>query len=227
MSKNTVSDYRTLGFVLMRTNYGEADRILNIITPNGKVSAIARGARKSKSKLAGGIELFSQIDFNIHHGKGDLDVVTGAKMLKYYGEIMKDFERMELAGRILKKINRASENSDSQLYYDIVEQCFEALDVKMDNRIIDGWFYLNLRRAMGEEMNLYRDNNGNILDESKRYNWDSFSEEFNENENGWYGANEIKLLRIMSTMKLKMIRKIKLDEEVLIKASEVIRMAKS
>ena len=134
---------------------------------------------------------------------------------------------MELAGRILKKINRASENSDSQLYYDIVEQCFEALDVKMDNRIIDGWFYLNLRRAMGEEMNLYRDNNGNKLDESKRYNWDSFSEEFNENENGWYGANEIKLLRIMSTMKLKMIRKIKLDEEVLIKASEVIRMAKS
>ena len=227
MSKNTVSDYRTLGFVLMRTNYGEADRILNIITPNGKVSAIARGARKSKSKLAGGIELISQIDFNIHHGKGDLDVVTGAKMLKYYGEIMKDFERMELAGRILKKINRASENSDSQLYYDIVEQCLEALDVKMDNRIIDGWFYLNLRRAMGEEMNLYRDNNGNILDESKRYNWDSFSEEFNENENGWYGANEIKLLRIMSTMKLKMIRKIKLDEEVLIKASEVIRMAKS
>ena len=80
---------------------------------------------------------------------------------------------------------------------------------------------------MGEEMNLYRDNNGNKLDESKRYNWDSFSEEFNENENGWYGANEIKLLRIMSTMKLKMIRKIKLDEEVLIKASEVIRMAKS
>ena len=58
MSKSTRSDIKTLAYVLRRTNYGEADRILNIITPNGKISAIAKGARKEKSKLAGGIEMF-------------------------------------------------------------------------------------------------------------------------------------------------------------------------
>ena len=49
MSSNTIKkDIRTLGYVLKRTNYGEADRILNLITPQGKISAIAKGVRKEK-----------------------------------------------------------------------------------------------------------------------------------------------------------------------------------
>lgn len=47
-------DVKTLAYVMRRTNYGEADRILNLITPEGKMSAIAKGVRKEKSKLAGG-----------------------------------------------------------------------------------------------------------------------------------------------------------------------------
>ena len=51
---------RTEAIILRRTNYGEADRILNMLTPqHGKVSAIAKGVRKAKSKLAGGLELFA------------------------------------------------------------------------------------------------------------------------------------------------------------------------
>ena len=45
-------DIKTMGYVLKRTNYAEADRILNLITPQGKISAIAKGVRKEKSKLA-------------------------------------------------------------------------------------------------------------------------------------------------------------------------------
>ena len=50
----------TDGIVLSRVNYGEADRIIKLLTPEaGKLSLMARGVRKPKSKLAGGIELFS------------------------------------------------------------------------------------------------------------------------------------------------------------------------
>ena len=77
-------DYRTLGIILRRTNYGEADRILNIITPRGKISAIAKAARKSKSKLAGGIEMFAKVDLNLHQGKSEFAIVTSAKMVKSY-----------------------------------------------------------------------------------------------------------------------------------------------
>ena len=45
--------------VLKRIEYGEADRILTVLTKNhGKISVIAKGVRKPKSKLAGGIEIF-------------------------------------------------------------------------------------------------------------------------------------------------------------------------
>ena len=63
----------TQGIVLRRTDFGEADRILTVLTPaNGKLSLMARGARRSKSKLAGGIELFSTSDLVYIQGKSDL-----------------------------------------------------------------------------------------------------------------------------------------------------------
>ena len=50
--------YRTEAIILRRTNYGEADRVISLITPDrGKISGIAKGVRKPKSKLAGGLEL--------------------------------------------------------------------------------------------------------------------------------------------------------------------------
>ena len=53
----------TRSIILTRINYAEADRIITFLTPsNGKVRAIAKGVRKAKSKLAGGIELFSISD---------------------------------------------------------------------------------------------------------------------------------------------------------------------
>lgn len=64
--------YRTKAVVLRRTNYGEADRILQLLTPDGRRSVMARGVRKEKSKLAGGIELFAVSDVVIGEGKGDL-----------------------------------------------------------------------------------------------------------------------------------------------------------
>ena len=49
---------KTLAIVLRRTDFGEADRIINLLTPGGKVSAMARGVRKPKSKLAGAHTFF-------------------------------------------------------------------------------------------------------------------------------------------------------------------------
>ena len=82
MPKN-MRDVKTLAYVLRRTNFGEADRILNLITPEGKMSAIAKGVRKEKSKLAGGVEMFSLTELNLHFGKSEMATVTGAKMLAY------------------------------------------------------------------------------------------------------------------------------------------------
>ncbi|MDO8591465.1 MAG: DNA repair protein RecO, partial [bacterium] len=68
--------YVTQGIVLSRTDFGEADRILTFLTnDHGKVRAIAKGVRKSKSKLAGGIELFSISDLTLIIGRGEINTL--------------------------------------------------------------------------------------------------------------------------------------------------------
>ena len=229
MSKSTArtpgNDVRTLGYVLRRTNYGEADRILNIITPEGKVTAIAKGVRKPKSKLAGGIEMFSLIDFNIHSGKSEFGIVTSAKMLKYYDELLKDYAKMELVGVILKKISQVSESSNDSCYFEMVDQCMKELNDGASKEMVEAWFWLNLARVMGEEVNLYRDVNGEKLQVDARYGWDVGQSAFYEKTNGEYGADEIKMLRIMATSKLSVARKVKMTDEFMYNILGFVRMA--
>ena len=229
MSRNIASkDIRTRGIVLRRTNYGEADRILNIITAEGKVAAIAKGVRKERSKLAGGVEMFSLIDFNIHKGKSDLGVVTGAKMIKYYGGILRDFERMELAGLILKRINAAAEQTDNAEFFEITEQCMTELDNETFVALVEGWFWLNLMRATGEEVNLYRDVKGEKLQAELRYAWDVGENAFGVQEKGEYGADEIKIMRLMVSMPLKVVKKVKVEADIWGKVLDLARiMAKN
>ena len=218
-------DYRTLGVVLRRTNFGEADRILNIITPDGKISAIARGARKEKSRLAGGIEMFSLVDLNIHQGKGDLGVVTGAKMVKYYKNILKDFDRMELAATCLKRINAAAEYTDNPDFFTIIQQMLEGLDSGVGLELAEAWFWLSLARARGEEMNLYRDANGQKLDVEMRYDWSGSDGAFAGRDGGEYGANEIKLMRLMSSATLDVVRRVRVDSDLVGRILGLARIA--
>ncbi len=208
-------DIRTLGYVLKRTNYGEADRILNIITLQGKIAAIAKGVRKEKSKLAGGIEMFTLVDFNIHLGRGEFGIVTGAKMVRHYGDIVKDFGKIELSAAVLKRANRLAEGSDSSEYFKIVDQSLLAINTNEELKMIEAWSLLNFKKAMGEEVNLYRDMNGEKLAADARYNWDSYEAVFVRDERGEYGADEIKLLRLMMSSDLNVVLRVKVRDDMM------------
>ena len=67
---------KTSAIILRRTNFGEADRILSLLTPEGKISAIARGVRKQKSKLAGGVEIFALNEVVLIEGKSDIQTIS-------------------------------------------------------------------------------------------------------------------------------------------------------
>ena len=125
---STPKDLRTKAYVLRRTNYGEADRILNLITPEGKISAIAKAVRKEKSKLAGSVEMFSLIDINIHQGKSEFGVITSAKMIRFYDKIVADLNKMELAGFVLKRISLMAEQSGNAEYFKIADQVLAAIN---------------------------------------------------------------------------------------------------
>lgn len=214
-----------MGYVLRRTNYAEADRILNLITPQGKISAIAKGVRKEKSKLAGGIEMFTLSNYNIHLGRGEFGAITSVKMQKYYGNIIKNFTKMELAAMMLKKISRTAENSDSSEYFEIIDQSLASLDMGDDDELTESWFLMRLGKAAGEEINLYRDADGEKLNPELRYFWNTGENSFVLHDSGEFGANEIKMLRLLLTTDLNVAKRVKTTPEMLQKIVSFTKMA--
>jgi DNA repair protein RecO (recombination protein O) len=80
--------YPTPAIVIGRINLGEADRILTLITPDyGKLRVSIRGVRKIRSRLAGHVELFSQVRLMLATGKS-LDVVTSAELVHSVDSIL-------------------------------------------------------------------------------------------------------------------------------------------
>lgn len=222
MSKN--SEIKTEAIVLKRTNYREADRILMLITPFGKKTALAKGVRKEKSKLAGSVEPFTITEMNLHEGKSEFLIVTGARCKKFYANLLKDLNKLEAASEILKKIMRASDAVDNPEHFELTKECFDALNDGADEEIVLAWFYLNLARTGGEEMNLHFDVEGKPLKEDERYVWDSIERTMRRDEKGEIGANEIKMLRLMVSAKLALILRVKEAKDM---AAELLYIAKS
>lgn len=223
MPKNMPRDVKTLAYVLRRTNYGEADRILNLITPEGKVSAIAKGVRKPLSKLAGSVELLTLFEANLHFGKGDLAILTGARMQRHYANIVKDYTRMTMASVFLKEINRAAEHVENPELFEILDKCLFGLDSAYPGDLVYAWFFLNLKRAMGEQLNLYTDVNGVKLEEDKKYIWDGMEMAFQPKEDGEYEADFVKVLRLMVSADLEVVFRIKDIEKYLPGTLEIVK----
>ena len=171
-------DLRTEAIVLRRTDYGEADRILQLLTPEGKRSVIAKGARKEKSKLAGGIELFSISEVVIHEGRTELGILTGAKLLEYYDAFVKDIELIEMGGVMMRSVSARAEQVESPEFYKILKQSLQMMqkhavdENKRWKDILRAWWGINLARASGEDINLHFDTDGDKLLADGRYYWD-------------------------------------------------------
>jgi DNA repair protein RecO (recombination protein O) len=214
---------KTLALTLRRTNFGEADRIVNLITPSGKIAAVARGARRQKSKLAGGIEVFSLNEVVLIEGKSDMKTISSARMKEFFGEIIKDLDRTEFGYAAIKQIARASEHIQSAAFFEILLTTFRSLnDFAIPLELTRNWFELNLAAAIGEEINLEIDNMGEKLSPEKRYEFDNFDKVFVERETGRFGADHIKFLRLMLASEPRILAKISGGGKILMDISEII-----
>lgn len=209
------NDIRTHALVLRRTNYGESDRILNLITPVGKIAVLACSVRKEKSRLAGAVELFTVSDVVIHEGRGKLATLTGAKMLSFYHKILSDLALLELASTFLKKIERAAEQTDNPEFFEIVNQALSGLNDGISPELVALWFDFNLFCATGEEINLLYDIRGEKLVAKQQYTWDDIEQALSPDPQGAIGANEIKLARLILGAKLKIVASVDKVEEIL------------
>ena len=207
---------RTTAVVLRRTNYGEADRILQLLTPNGQRSVMARGVRKEKSRLAGGIELFATSDVVITKGKGGLGILTSARMRHFYRHILDDYDRMQFAYEVTELAAKASESVDEAHWYDILVEVYAGLDATtVPLQLIQVWFYLQYAEVTGYGLNLERDINGEPLEAAQRYMYDMSERGLRRAENGDITAACIKLLRIINAKSIGVVAQIGGVETVL------------
>jgi DNA repair protein RecO (recombination protein O) len=79
---------KTEAVVLRSLRFGEADRILHVYTlERGRMGAIAKGARKTKSRFGGRLEPLSHVELLLHVGSGELATVTGAALIRPHATV--------------------------------------------------------------------------------------------------------------------------------------------
>lgn len=190
--------FKVEAIVLRRTNYGEADRILNLLTADrGTLSVIAKGARKPKSKLAGGLELFAVCDITVAMGRGDMGLVTSARIKEFYSNILKNYERTELAYLCIKQVNQAVQTVAEPEFYMLLRGSLHYLnDLAIDWRLIELWFRLNLKSLLGHGLNTAIDRSGSKLAEYQTYHYDFAEHAFYADKNGRFASQHLKVLRL-------------------------------
>ncbi|MFO8071463.1 MAG: DNA repair protein RecO [Polyangia bacterium] len=89
-------------FLLRSVEYGESDRVVTLLTEErGRISAIARGARKSRRRFGGALEAFSLIEVSLAPSKGSLMRLAEASLIEANGGLARSLDRIEGASLLL------------------------------------------------------------------------------------------------------------------------------
>jgi DNA repair protein RecO (recombination protein O) len=104
---------KTQAVVLRSIRYGEADRILHLYTPHrGRVGAIAKGVRRTRSRFGGRLEPFFRLDLVLHEGRGELLTVTAAETVHGYARLRADGAALDSAARVCDAVSRLFETDE-------------------------------------------------------------------------------------------------------------------
>jgi DNA repair protein RecO (recombination protein O) len=97
--------YRAEGIVLRTMRLGEADKIVTIVTASrGKVRAVAKGVRKTKSRFGGRLEPLTHVSLQLYEGR-NLDTITQVETIDHFRGIREDLDRLSKASTMLEVVD--------------------------------------------------------------------------------------------------------------------------
>jgi DNA repair protein RecO (recombination protein O) len=133
--------YREYGVVLRTWKLGEADRILNICTRgHGKVRAVAKGVRKTKSKFGGRLEPTGHVALQLYEGR-NLDIVTQVETIDRFVAFHEDLDRYTTASAMLEVTDQVlQEDQPSQETYHLLVGALRALAGPGGELVLPGFF---------------------------------------------------------------------------------------
>jgi len=107
---------KTKGIVLAETNFSEADKMLTVLTPDlGKISCVAKGARRLQNKLMPTSQVFAFSDMILYRGKGDSYYINSAELIEPFYSLRVDYDKLESAMTCLKFIKKNVQENQASI----------------------------------------------------------------------------------------------------------------
>ena len=216
--------YESEGIVVRKMRLGEAARILTVLTPGaGKVSAVAKGVCRPKSKMSGHLELFthSQIEFARGH---NLDTIINCQTIHSFHKIKEDLMSAAYATYFCELADGFSEHDiECRKLFSLLVECLSQLNEDMAGAdtvrtyfemqcLIAGGYRPQTRTCVKcnekikEEMNFFSMDNGGIMcPQCAQFESRSFP----------ISVAAIKVLRVLSEENLKTCLRLKLKPELI------------
>jgi DNA repair protein RecO (recombination protein O) len=149
--------YRTEAIILRRRDFGEADRLLTLYTPDhGKITALAKGARKPTSRKSGHVELYACATLMLAQGR-DLDIVTQAETRDAYRPLREDLLRTSYASYCVELLDKFTvDNQENRPLYDLLASALGWLCTARDLPLAVRYYELQLLGLVGYQPDLFR-----------------------------------------------------------------------
>jgi DNA repair protein RecO (recombination protein O) len=135
--------YRDEGVVLRTFRLGESDRIVVIATRrHGKVRAVAKGVRKTKSRFGGRLEPASHVSMLLYEGRGELDIVSQVESIDHFRPIRDDLERTGAAITLLEVVDQVvQEGEPNPRLYQMLVGALRALAANNAPLLVPAFFW--------------------------------------------------------------------------------------
>lgn len=149
--------FRTPAVILRRQDFGEADRLLVILTPeHGKLRAIAKGARKPAARKTGHVELFALVDMLISRGR-ELHIVAQAETKEPFLPLREDLIRGTYANHLVELLDRFTADQDSgRAEFELLVNALGWLCTDVDPRLVARYYELALLGLAGFAPSLHQ-----------------------------------------------------------------------
>lgn len=234
-------EHKYTGIILNKRDIGEADRIYNIYTfERGKIAAIARGVRSSKSKLAGKLENFYLIDLTVMRSRG-MGNIASSIVENNFSHLHGNFEVLERVFESIELFNKliGNEDKDPEIFKLLLEY-LEAMDdlvkkekkdiLQQSNLISQGFIFkfLDLLGYRIETNKCIRSGN-KLSKKSNFFNYAQGGMVCSEYISGMKSVmavnnNSIKIIRIFFYNSLKSLSKLNVSQK---DVNEIRRISKS
>ena len=156
MAAKDARSYHTQAIVLSHIEYGEADRILKLFTlEKGKISAIAKGVRKIRSRKAGHLEPFTHANLFLAIGR-NLDIITQAETINPFLGLRENLERVAFASYVMELLDRFTYEEGQNIgIFRLLANTLSRLETQKNIETVVHYFELRLLDLLGFRPQLF------------------------------------------------------------------------